>query len=75
MLIEDNPSDLFLFKQMVERINQDNVGKESLKLHEAFEVKTALNFIDREGCDVFLLDLSLPGTRGVEKRSSCSSNM
>lgn len=66
LLIEDDPADSFLFKQMVEQINQQNFGKESLKLHEASEVESALDFIGREGCDVFLLDLSLPGTRGME---------
>ncbi|HZN91448.1 MAG TPA: ATP-binding protein [Myxococcales bacterium] len=60
LLIEDNPSDAFLLKELVAD------GRTRLKLLHAERLEDGLALLRGASFDVVLLDLSLPDARGIE---------
>ena len=62
LLVEDNPGDVFLLREMVdlEPNSRFQVAAETHRLADAIELLRA------KAIDVMLLDLSLPDSRGVE---------
>jgi len=61
LLIEDNPADARLIKEMI----LEAKGTE-LTLDWAGELKTGLEYLSKEEVDLVLLDLSLPDSSGLE---------
>ena len=61
LLVEDNPADTRLFQDLVGR-----AGIERVTLKHAPSLAPALAEIERAGCDIMFLDLSLPGSGGIE---------
>ena len=61
LLVEDNPGDARLIREMLGGVKSVRV-----EVSEAESIPEALRQIDRQEFDVVLLDLSLPGTRGIE---------
>ncbi|HYV48576.1 MAG TPA: ATP-binding protein [Myxococcaceae bacterium] len=60
LLIEDNPSDAFLLKELVAD------GRTRLKLLHAERLEDGLALLRSATFDIVLLDLSLPDARGIE---------
>lgn len=61
LLVEDNPADVRLFQDLVGRAGLDGVT-----LKHAAGLTPAIEEIDRSGCDIMFLDLSLPESGGVD---------
>ena len=61
LLIEDNPDDIFIIKQLLE-----NVDHFSVKILSAETFKQGLNYISENVIHVILLDLNLPDKQGIE---------
>lgn len=68
LLVEDNPGDARLIKEML-----TVVASVRVKVSDAESIPAALSQIDRHEFDVVLLDLSLPGTRGIETLTALRS--
>ena len=60
-IVDDNPGD----RAMIRRILRASVA-EPLQIEEAWNLDDALERLRRGGIDLLLLDLNLPGSRGVE---------
>ncbi|AFY48846.1 PAS domain S-box [Nostoc sp. PCC 7524] len=61
LLVEDNPGDVFLIKELLYEVNTTRVNLENVEqLSEAFHLLANQSF------DVMLLDLSLPDSQGLE---------
>lgn len=61
LLVEDNPGDVFLIKELLYEVNTTRVNLENVEqLSEAFQLLANQSF------DVMLLDLSLPDSQGLE---------
>src|SRR6185295_15887715 len=60
LLIEDNPSDVLLFREM------SSSGRARLKLMHAERLQDGLALLRSDAFDVVLLDLSLPDAFGLE---------
>ncbi|PAX53491.1 hybrid sensor histidine kinase/response regulator [Brunnivagina elsteri] len=61
LLIEDNPGDVFLLRELLA-----DVSSFQFQLISAESLRNALNYIEKESFDVILLDLSLPDSQGLE---------
>lgn len=61
LLVEDNPADVRLFQDLVGRAGLDQVT-----LKHAAGLTPAVEEIERSGCDIMFLDLSLPESGGVD---------
>ena len=61
LIIEDNPADVRVFQEALKRQPED----EFEVAHES-SLQSALGRLSREKMDLILLDLSLPGTSGLE---------
>lgn len=61
LLVEDNPGDVRLFQDLVGR-----TGLERVTLKHAAGLAPAIEEIERSGCDIMFLDLSLPESGGVD---------
>ena len=70
LLVEDNPGDARLIKEMLV-----GVGSVRVEVSEAQSVPEALRQIDCQEFEVVLLDLSLPGTRGIETLTAMRSGI
>jgi two-component sensor histidine kinase/CheY-like chemotaxis protein len=61
LLIEDNPADVVLIREMLkEAINPE------FKLHSAYGLNEGLDYLEKTGTDILLLDLNLPDSNGLE---------
>jgi CheY-like chemotaxis protein/nitrogen-specific signal transduction histidine kinase/HPt (histidine-containing phosphotransfer) domain-containing protein len=61
LMVEDNPGDVCLFKRFID----DSFGAKSSFAHCA-RLDEALIFLCSHPCDIVLLDLSLPDSRGLQ---------
>jgi diguanylate cyclase (GGDEF)-like protein len=61
LLIEDNPADSRLIREYLADADGDAFGT-----IEAATLAAGVNILDRQPCDVVLLDLSLPDSQGLE---------
>lgn len=61
LLVEDNPGDARLLHEMLQ-----DAGGEAVQLTEARNLAEAFAALDSEKFDAVLLDLGLPGSRGIE---------
>jgi len=66
LLIEDNPGDARLIKEMLRDARQGN----SFQLEHADNLTLGLERLQKLSIDVVLLDLSLPDTRGIDTFTS-----
>lgn len=62
LLVEDNPADLFLLREML----SSSARFPSAKIHSAVTLQEALEMLASVRIDVVLLDLSLPDSHGLE---------
>lgn len=60
LLVEDNPGDVFLFKEML----QQAIAVQ-FKIVQTDRLERAIQHLDKEKFDVILLDLSLPDSQGL----------
>jgi len=61
LLIEDNPDDMFLIKEILSRMNF-----KALRFEWAETLQHGLNYLAHGKADFILLDLMLPDSRGIE---------
>ncbi|HNV85496.1 MAG TPA: EAL domain-containing protein [Candidatus Omnitrophota bacterium] len=61
LLVEDNPDDVFLTKEILSRMNF-----KSLRVEWAESLQHSLNYLAHSKVDLILLDLTLPDSRGIE---------
>jgi two-component sensor histidine kinase/FixJ family two-component response regulator len=61
LLIEDNLTDTALIREML-----NEVRKHRFKLHNTRRLEDGLNYIEKKGADVLLLDLNLPDSFGFD---------
>ncbi|MEN6294239.1 MAG: histidine kinase dimerization/phosphoacceptor domain -containing protein [Methanobacterium sp.] len=61
LLIEDNLTDTALIREML-----NEVRKPRFKLHNTRRLEDGLNYIEKNGADVLLLDLNLPDSFGFD---------
>lgn len=61
LLVEDNPGDADLIREML-----PSAGNTGFAVHCVPRLADAITFLDREGADLTLLDLSLPDSSGME---------
>ena len=66
-LIEDDPGDTFLVKEMISRLKFENCNRITVKFTSADRLSTAIEKILANPVDVILLDLALPD--GIGKSS------
>lgn len=66
LLVEDNPDDLFLFKETVEQINRDPEREYTIELTHASRLSDARLALEHGTLDAALLDLTLPDATGLE---------
>ena len=60
LMVEDNPGDA----QLLQEYLTDGLGA-GYRITHCDRLGEALKFLDREACDIILLDLSLPDSRGL----------
>jgi len=61
LLVEDNPGDARLLREML-----NDAGRADISLHHVPDLAQAFQSIENGGFDIVLLDLGLPGSRGLE---------
>ncbi|MEN6551306.1 MAG: histidine kinase dimerization/phosphoacceptor domain -containing protein [Methanobacterium sp.] len=61
LLIEDNLTDTALIREMLKEVR-----KPRFKLHNTRRLEDGLNYIEKNGADVLLLDLNLPDSFGFD---------
>jgi DNA-binding NtrC family response regulator len=61
LLVEDNPGDARLFKEML-----SEASDLEFEIEQAGTLSEALGVVSRCGCDLIVLDLTLPDSRGIE---------
>jgi predicted DNA binding protein/DNA-binding NarL/FixJ family response regulator len=73
LLVEDNPGDARLIEEMLqdagtllERVELDTPSVENLRIHAERSLDAGIERLDETNIDVVLLDLNLPGSRGME---------
>lgn len=72
MLIEDNPADVMLIRDLLDRVSVTNLAVPIFEIYESIELidtdrlSTGLKYVQRGGIDVVLLDLSLSDSQGEE---------
>ncbi|PWB67703.1 MAG: PAS domain-containing sensor histidine kinase [Deltaproteobacteria bacterium] len=69
LLIEDNPGDAILIREMLR-----DAGRDSFLLERAERLEAGLELLRREAADVVLLDLSLPDSQGLATLSTVRAN-
>jgi len=66
LMIEDNPADFRLIKEMLVDVNSGEVMTTAFKLGHADRLAKGLEILSHEDVDLILLDLSLPDSQGIE---------
>lgn len=66
LLVEDNPGDAFLIKEMLSTADRVGDAGPSFELEHVVRLSRGLERLARGGIDVLLLDLSLPDSRGLD---------
>jgi PAS domain S-box-containing protein len=69
LLIEDNPADAFLIKEML-----NPGGKNGYKITHAFSLKDSFNLMDKDKFDFIISDLGLPDSYGLDTVQSVLKN-
>ncbi len=69
LLIEDNPADIALIKEMLEESLNIN-----FKLHNVQRLNDGLNYLKENKADVLLLDLNLPDIHGLDTFRKANEN-
>lgn len=66
LLVEDNVSDAMFIEEMVVGAGIENVDNVHYDLTHMDSCETAVDYLAENKADVILLDLSLPGTKGLD---------
>jgi len=66
LMIEDNPADFRLIKEMLVDVGSGGVMTTAFKLGHADRLSKGLEILSHEDVDLILLDLSLPDSQGIE---------
>lgn len=69
LITDDNASDIFLFTEAVESVQQYLIDKDinlRLKVDKAFNGDESLNFVKHTEYDIIFLDIKMPKMSGIE---------
>ena len=66
LLIEDNPGDARLVKEMLHQASFADSSSAAIDIFHMDRLQTALKHLQKNVCDVILLDLSLPDANGLD---------
>lgn len=74
LLIEDNPGDARLVRELLgPNLLSDNTLV-TIDMAHAERLKTALSYLQKNACDLILLDLSLPDANGLPTFQKLNKN-
>ncbi len=65
LLVEDNPDDVALFREMLAGLQSDPFRPAAFALTVAGSLREAREWLGRGPCDLILFDLNLPDSRGM----------
>ncbi len=66
LLIEDNPLDARLIREMVAEVQARAAGESLFEIEWMGSLATGLAYLEREDVEVIILDLALPDSRGID---------
>jgi two-component system sensor histidine kinase UhpB len=70
LLIEDNPGDVVIIREMIKEID----GGVDLKVTHVDRLERAIKYLRNEDFDILLLDLNLPDSQGIETFRAINRN-